>query len=307
METAVGTLESVNREQLAGLKRPARVEACSTTLFGQCVGEVIGTFILVFFGVGSIAVAVYTGGIPSLWHVALAWGMGLTLAIYSTGACCGAHLNPAITVAFCLFRGFPAKKVAPYITAQFIGAFLAAVIVYALFFGAAAAYEAKHQLVRGQPGSEASGMVFVEYFPNPGIFGSSPEAEGIAPWWRGLLAEFMGTLGLAFAIFAITDNCNKMAPKAQLVAPMIGMSLAILIMMFGSLSQAGFNPARDFSPRLFAALAGWGRIALPGPRWGFWIYIVAPMLGAVAGAAVYTLCLNRQYRKLGEPATVEAD
>ena len=254
-------------------------------------------------------VAVLTGGLVGLWQVAVVWGIAISLAIYATSAVSGAHINPAITLAFASFRGFPSHKVAPYVLAQLLGAIAAAGTLYALFGSLVEQFEAAKGLVRGQPGSQLSAMWFGEYFPNPAVFGTDEEAFRAVSVGNAFAAEVVGTAFLLFFVLALTDRRNPNAPagRSNLYAFFIGFTVAILISVIAPLTQGAFNPARDFSPRLFAALAGWGRIALPGPRWGFWIYIVAPMLGAVAGAAVYTLCLNRQYRKLGEPATVEAD
>ncbi|MCE2457412.1 MAG: aquaporin [Dehalococcoidia bacterium] len=65
-----------------------------------------------------------------------------------------------------------------------------------------------------------------------------------------------------------------------------------MISLFAPLTQAGWNPARDFGPRIVAFLAGWGSIAIPGPSNGFWVYIVGPMIGAPIGAAVHEYLLR---------------
>ncbi|MCB1061396.1 MAG: aquaporin, partial [Verrucomicrobiae bacterium] len=130
--------------------------------------EVLGTFLLVLFGCGSVATSVAMGAPAGLFQVAIVWGLGLSLAIALTGPHSGAHLNPAITIAFAVWTDFPKSRIPGYIVAQFIGAFLAAVVVYLLFGPAIRVFETSHQLVRGLPGSEASAMIFGEYFPNPG-------------------------------------------------------------------------------------------------------------------------------------------
>src|SRR5438105_6260572 len=107
--------------------------------------------------------------------------------------------------------------------------------------------------------------------------------------------EILATLLLALVVFAVTDERNAAAPAGHMAPFFIGLTVAVLIAVIAPLTQACFNPARDFGPRLFACLAGWGTIALPGPRaHGFFtVYILAPVVGAVAGGALYTLVLRR--------------
>ena len=253
-----------------------------------CLAEVIGTFILVFFGVGSVHTAVLTGAQAGLWQVAIVWGVAITLAIYATGAVSGAHMNPAITVAFAVFRNFPARRVVPYMAAQLIGALLAAATLYALFHQLIGHFELARHLVRGLPGSELSGMIYGEYFPNPALVGTSAQACALITVPQAMLAEGIGTALLAFFIFAVTDARNSEKPHRTAVACCIGLAVAIIISIIAPLTQAGLNPARDFGPRVFAYFAGWRAVAIPGPRGGFFtVYILAPILGATVGAAIY--------------------
>jgi glycerol uptake facilitator protein len=112
------------------------------------------------------------------------------------------------------------------------------------------------------------------------------------------LAEALGTLILAMVVFAVTDPQNSSAPGAGLAPVVIGLTVSALISFMAPLTQACFNPARDFGPRLFAFFAGWGPIALPGPRGlGFLtVYIFAPIVGAVAGAHLYDFGLRPYLR-----------
>src|SRR5258707_269031 len=132
------------------------------------VGEFFGTFILVFFGCGSVAAAVLTGAQVGIFQVAIVWGLGIATAIYLTGALSGAHLNPAVTCALATCGRFPARRVPGYVVAQFAGAFTAAAVLHAVFVGALHAYETTRGIVRGVTGSEATAMIFGEFFPNPG-------------------------------------------------------------------------------------------------------------------------------------------
>ena len=150
-----------------------------SALLRQSVGEAVGTFILVLFGTGVVHAAVLTGAQSGLWQVAVVWGVAVALAIYAVGAVSGAHLNPAMTVAFAVFRRFPVRKVGPYMLAQVTGAFLAAALLYALYGGVISRFEQSHGLVRGQAGSERSAMCYGEYFPNPTASDPSPGAVSL--------------------------------------------------------------------------------------------------------------------------------
>jgi MIP family channel proteins len=254
----------------------------------ECLAEALGTFLLVFFGTGTVFVAALTGSLQGLFQVAIVWGFAIALIIYALGAISGAHINPAITLAMSLFRGFPPRKVLPYVLAQLAGAFAASAVLFFLFSGVLAGFEQEKGLTRGQAGSERSAMVFGEYFPNPAIFGTTREAYGKVSEAQAMAAEALGTALLAFFVFAVTERRNRSRPNGTLFALFIGLAVAILICVLAPLTQGGFNPARDFGPRLFAYLAGWGAVAIPGPRGGFFsVYVLGPFLGAIAGAAAY--------------------
>lgn len=263
-------------------------------LWRECVGETLGTFILVLFGVGAVHAAALTGAQSGLWQVAVVWGVAVALAIYAVGAISGAHINPAMTIAFAAFRKFPLRKVGPYVLSQLAGAFLAAALLFAMYSGVLSRFEQSHGLVRGQAGSERSAMVYGEYFPNPAAQDPSPQAVSLT---QAMLAEGVGTAMLAFFVFAVTDRHNPGRPGGTLFAPFIGLAVAVIISIIAPLTQAGLNPARDFGPRLFSYLAGWGSIAIPGPRGGFFtVYILAPVVGALAGAAAYEFLLHAAMR-----------
>ena len=254
----------------------------------------VGTYLLAFFGCGSVMSAVITRAQVGLWQVAVVWGFGITLAIYATAAASGAHLNPAVTLSVALRRreAFPAGRVPPYWGAQLAGAFLAAATLYACFSPFIARFEAAPHLVRGRPGSQLSAMVFGEYGPNPAVFGTSPATLALLPPLAVMLIEALGTAILLFFIFALVDRHNRDAPGGNLAPFFIGFSVAIIISVLAPLTQAGLNPARDFGPRLFALLAGWGAIALPGPGGVWWAYIVGPLLGGPVGATLYDLLIR---------------
>lgn len=238
----------------------------------QFYGELLGTFLLVFFGCGSVAVAVVFEAYGGLFPIAAIWGIGLTLAITITAPLSGAHLNPAITLAFALLDNFPKRRLPLYFCAQFLGAFLAAAVLYRLFGSSIAHYETVNGIVRGTTGSEASAKIFGEFHP------------ASITTLNAAFAEFCGTALLAFVIFNIAHRRPSFGLPSWVIPPAIGLTLTLLISLFAPLSMAGFNPARDLAPRLFSALLGWRSVPFTanGSSW-FSAYIVGPFLGALAG------------------------
>lgn len=257
-------------------------------------GEYIGTFVLVFFGVGSVNAAVATGAQAGLWQVAVVWAIGVSLGIYASAALSGAHINPAITVVAAVYDRFPLKRVVPYWIAQVTGAATASLLLYGMFAEAIVEFERRRGLLRGGPGSELSAMMFGEYFPNPAIFGTAEDAWRIVSLPSAFIAEMVGTAMLAFLVAAVTHRRNAERPSPAFAAIVIGLGVAAIISVIAPLTQAGLNPARDFGPRLVAYFLGWGEIAIPGPRGGwFTVYILAPVVGALIGGGLYRLVASR--------------
>lgn len=267
--------------------------AGQSDLLHECGAELAGTFIVAFFGTGVVHVAVLTGATSGLWQIAVVWGLAVMLAIYATAAVSGAHINPAMTIAFAVHREFPWRKAGPYVASQVLGAFAAAAVLYVLFQNLILDYEAAHHLVRGGPGSELSAKVFGEYFPNPSDSTSFQTQYAKCSLLQAMLSEGLGTAFLAFSVFALTDSRNRARPGMGLAPAFIGLTVALVIMVVAPLTQAGLNPARDFGPRLFSYFAGWGEVAIPGPRGGFFtVYILSPIVGAVLGAGVYQYAIR---------------
>lgn len=258
-------------------------------LWRALIGEYIGTFILVFFGVGAVNAAVVTGAQAGLWQVAVVWAFGVSLGIYTAGSLSGAHINPAITAAFAIFDRFPWSRVVPYWIAQIAGAACASLVLYAMFSDAIIEFERAHGLLRGGPGSELSAMVFGEYFPNPAIFGTAEDAWRVVTMRTAFIAEVVGTAMLALLVFSLTSDRNPSRPPTALAAVLIGVGVAAIISVVAPLTQAALNPARDFGPRLVSYFLGWDQIAIPGPRGGWLtVYIIAPMVGAIIGGGIYS-------------------
>jgi glycerol uptake facilitator protein len=247
----------------------------------ELIGEVLGTFLLVVFGCGSVAVSVLFGSYHGLMQVALAWGIGVTLAIYATRHLSCAHLNPAVSLAMVLSGRMTFRKMPVYFAAQLIGAILAGLVLYALFAPSIAAYEIAHGIVRGTPESVQTGMMFGEYYPSPG-------STAVVSLRLAMGAEAFGTFLLVLMIFALTEGCNVGRPNDTLAPVFIGLTVTSVICLIAPLTQAGLNPARDLGPRLIAWLAGWGDAAFPDHVGGFFhVYILAPLFGGACASLFF--------------------
>ena len=257
-------------------------------LWPALAGEFTGTFILVFFGVGAVNAAVVSGAQVGLWQVAAVWAVGVALGIYASASLSGGHINPAITVVAAIYDRFPLSRVGPYWLAQVFGAACASLLLYTLFSEAILEFERQRGLLRGGPGSELSAMVFGEYFPNPAMYGTAEEAWRVVSLKSAFIAEMVGTALLAFLVGTVTSDLNPSKPSPAQAAVIIGLGVAAIISVVAPLTQAALNPARDFGPRLVSYFLGWGEIAIPGPRGGwFVVYILAPIVGAVIGGGLF--------------------
>lgn len=244
-----------------------------------CRGEVLGTFILVFVGLSTVVHAAILETISGGLLIGGIWGAGLFLAISLTGPMSGAHLNPAITLAFASTTDFCWRKVTPYIIAQIIGAFIAAGVVYLMYGSGISSYEEAHGLMRGSEESVRSAMVFGEFYPNPAVAEPAFLKDGLH--WA-FLAEGVGTAILALVIF-IVIRVKRLPTWAA--AALISLTLTLLIFWLAPYSQAGFNPARDLMPRIFSSLAGWkGAVFTYNGMGWLLVYVIAPIIGAQIGA-----------------------
>ncbi|MFF3245891.1 MIP/aquaporin family protein [Streptomyces sp. NPDC002870] len=262
-------------------------------LGGEMVAEFLGTFVLLLLGIGSVAVAVV--GLPGSGRqtadfgadnwliISWGWGLAVVFGVYVAGGISGAHLNPAVTLAFAVRRGFPWRKVLPYWLAQVVGAFVAAALVYASYRWAIDAANAK----AGVPRDKSLGTY--------SIFATFPAEYFGNSWWGPLLDQIVGTGILLLLICALIDTRNT-APMSNLGPFLIGLVVVAIGLTFGTNAGYAINPARDFGPRLFTFFEGWGSIALPGSfEWfsGYWwIPIVGPLVGGVIGIVVYDLLIT---------------
>ncbi|MGI5513321.1 MIP/aquaporin family protein [Streptomyces sp. CA-106131] len=281
------------------LVRPSRLRSRGG-LFGECLAEFLGTFVLVSFGCGSVATAVAalpgsgrTAGPTTIFVAAgdwllITWGWALAVAfgIYVAGGVSGAHLNPAVTLAFAVRRRFPWPKVPSYMLSQLVGAFAGAALVYAVY------HDAINTFDRAMTRPKTNGHTLATF----SIFGTFPAQYFHGGVWGPLVDQIVGTAFLVMFVVAVVDLRNT-AVKANLGPLVIGFVVAAVGMSYGANAGYAINPARDFGPRLFTWLAGWQELALPGTLAGsfhdyFWIPIVGPLVGGVIGVLVYDLFIG---------------
>jgi len=247
------------------------------------VGEFIGTYLLVFFGCGSVTVAALYSAFSGLFQVTAIWGIGVTLAIYATRHLSCAHLNPAVSIAMVVAKRMRIGKLAAYLAGQFSGAFVAAAVLFLLFSSSIDSFEASNAISRGSPESIKTAMLFGEFYPNP-----DNSLSTVVSTAQAASAECVGIFLLVFLIFSLTEGCNIGRPDNAFAPVFIGLTVTIIICIIAPLTQAGLNPARDLSPRLFSYLAGWGSAASPDNNFGLVVYGLAPILGASIAAIFFT-------------------
>lgn len=256
-------------------------------LVGEMAAEFAGTLILILFGVGVVA-QVAAGGIGDHDSIAWSWGLGVTLGIYVANRLTGAHLNPAVTVALAVFKGFAWRKVGPYVAAQVLGAFVAALLVRWNYTEVLAAVDPGHTI------------------KTQGVFSTLP-GNGTLPvdMWGGLRDQVIGTAILLFLILAITDLANT-APRANLAPVVIGLVVVGIGMAWGTNAGYAINPARDFGPRLASYLTGYGGAFRDqhGDLY-FWVPIVGPLVGGLLGAWLYQVLVGRFLTSTAEPLPAE--
>lgn len=269
-------------------------------LGGELLAEGFATFILIFFGNGSVAVSVWTGSYD-LWAVSLMWALAVTFAVYAAGAVSGAHINPAVTITMAAFTEFEWRKVLPYVAAQLTGAFAATAAIHVAFAGLLGAFEQAEGITRGAPGSQLSAMAFTTYAPNPAIIGTDQAAFAQVNHVQWFVSELIITAMLLFGIFFLIEAINAGRPLANMAPLFIGLLVGALVAYEAPVSMAALNPARDLGPRIWAALTGWGTIAFPGPRGGFWIPTVSTILGGLAGGLIYHKVYRSIYPIVPEP------
>ena len=247
----------------------------------EVLAEFLGTFVLILFGAGVVAqyvVSKQANG--SYLAINLGWGLGVVMGCYVAMGVSGAHLNPAVTLAVAVHRGFPWRKVLPYCAAQTLGAFLAAAVVYVTYMEGLAAFDGGVRQVLGPQGTG-------------GIFATYPQAY-LSTFPGGFIDQVVGTAILIGVIFGITDPRNSPAP-AGLVPVVVGLLVVGIGATFGVNCGYAINPARDFGPRVFTALAGWGSEVFRAGNHFWWVPIVGPLTGGVLGGWLYDVFVGKRF------------
>jgi glycerol uptake facilitator protein len=242
------------------------------------LAEAIGTMILVLLGDGVVANVVLnrTKGQNAGWIViTTGWGIAVAIAVYAVGRVSGAHLNPAVTIALATIGSFPWHDVPGYIGAQMVGAILGAVLVWLAYL--------PHWGVTTDPGSKLA------------VFSTGPAIRSTA---ANCITEIIGTAVLMFGILAIAANAQTLSKPGDvdlsfvfsrgLQPLLVGVLILGIGLSLGGPTGYALNPARDLGPRIAHAI-----LPIPGKGssdWEYsWIPVVAPIIGGIAGAGVYSI------------------
>lgn len=242
------------------------------------IAEAVGTMILILLGDGVVAnvVLARSKGQDSGWMViATGWGVAVAVAVYAVGRISGAHINPAVTIGLAAIGSFPWPQVPGYVAAQMAGAFLGAVLVWVTYL--------PHWRATANPQAKL------------GVFATGP-AIPHAP--ANFVCEVIGTAVLVFGVLAIGANAQGWAKAGEvdlsqvfsraLQPLLVGILVLGIGLSLGGPTGYAINPARDLGPRLaHAVLPVHGK----GPsNWSYaWIPAVAPIVGGIAGAALYAV------------------
>ncbi|WP_369390709.1 MIP/aquaporin family protein [Streptomyces sp. CG1] len=285
--------------EIPAIIKPSRLRSRGG-LLGECLAEFLGTFVLIAFGAGVVAMAVAAlpgsgrAATPTTIFLAAGdwllitwgWAMAVVFGVYVAGGVSGAHINPAVTLAMAVRRGFPWAKVLPYWFSQVVGGLTGAALVYLVYHDAIHAYD------QAAPGPKVNGHTNATF----SIFATFPAAYFHGGYWGPLVDQIVGTAFLLMLIAAVLDVRNQ-AVKANLGPLVVGFVVAAIGMSYGANAGYAINPARDFGPRLFTYAAGWNSLAFPGSLSGsfsgyWWIPIVGPLIGGVIGIVVYDLFIG---------------
>ncbi|XP_068683420.1 aquaporin-3-like [Montipora capricornis] len=243
----------------------------------EALAEFISTFILVSFGLGSVAQMVLSRGkFGSFLSVNFAWGIAVTMGCYWAGGVSGAHMNPAVTLAFAVVKRLDWIKVPIYCIAQLLGAFFASAVVYGIYYDSLNAFDGGVRQVLGENGTA-------------GIWASYPQAS--VSTGNGFADQLFGTALLVSCVFAILDRNNN-APDKGVAPVLIGLVVFVIGTSFGFNCGYPINPARDLGPRMFIAMAGWGGEVFTAANHWAWVPVVACSLGGVLGAMVYIIFIE---------------
>ncbi|KNE54039.1 MIP family channel protein [Allomyces macrogynus ATCC 38327] len=284
----------------AAAPSPATALTRFQTTYREYLAEILGTFMLVLIGEGSAAQSVLSNGAAGdALSVRVGFAAGIFLGVLLAGDISGGHLNPAVTFAMAVHRGFPWRKVPFYIVSQGIGAFLGSLVVYVCYLNGIQNADGGIRTVPDwtlEPGSPAT---------TAGIFATYP-----APYMStggAFLVEMVGTMVLVLGILGATDPRNGMAKK---LSPPVAVALSILAVgvALGGETSFAINPARDFAPRVMLALAGYGSQVWAACSYYFWVPFIAPYVGGtLAGFVMQLFCSWPAAETIESPTTAVDD
>ncbi|XP_019618979.1 PREDICTED: aquaporin-10-like [Branchiostoma belcheri] len=243
-------------------------------LVRAALAELLGTFLLVTIGNGSVAQVVLSREAKGTFlSINWAYGIGVVIGVYASWGVSGAHLNPAVSLTMAVLGKLRWVYLPCYVMAQMIGAFLSAVCVYIVYYDALGNFDGGTRAVVGVNGTG-------------GIFSTYP--QDYLSIGSGVLDQVVGTALLLCGVLALTDSKNNKV-AAGMEPLLVGLLVFAIGTSFGFNCGYAINPARDLGPRLFTAMAGWGlEVFRAGNHW-WWVPIVGPLIGGLVGGLVYTL------------------
>ncbi len=247
----------------------------------ELYAEFLGTFVLIAFGAGVVAQVVLSDKQNGDYlSINIAWGFAVTMGIYVAGGVSGAHINPAVTFALAVRRDIPWSKFLPYSIAQIAGAFTGAALVYWVYRAAFNNFDGGARMIAGEKGTA-------------GIFATYPQSY--LSTTGALFDQIVGTAMLLLVIRAVGDKRNN---AAGILGPIVvGFLVMVIGMAFGLNAGYAINPARDFGPRLFTAIAGWSFDVFRVNNFYFWVPIAGPLIGGPLGAIVYDKLIGNRFPK----------
>ncbi|KAJ1181710.1 hypothetical protein NDU88_006912 [Pleurodeles waltl] len=266
--------------------------ALKSSLAKETLAEFVATFVLIVLGCGCVAQAVLSRGVAgNVVTINIGFALAVTMAVYVAGGVSGGHVNPAITVAMCATGRMAWCKFPLYVCAQLLGAMVGAAAIFGIYYDAFMSFADGKLAVSGP---NATAHIFATY-PAPFLSIINGFAEQVA-----------STALLIFSLFAICDAKNKGAPHG-LEPVAVGLLIFVLACSLGMNSGCAMNPARDLGPRMFTAMAGWGReVFTAGNNW-WWVPVVAPMVGGIIGAYTYVLSIEIHHQNQKEDTEQEGE
>ncbi|MHA7134733.1 MIP/aquaporin family protein [Oerskovia turbata] len=281
----------------------------STFTARHYAGEAFGTFVICLLGCSGVAVAILYGQVSDLVAMGAIWGGAVATAVWLTATFSGAHLNPAVTLAFAIGGKHPWIEVPKFWAAQIAGAFAGAGVVLLWFGGAINAWIAEQGITKAAAGGERAAMILAPYSPNPAIIGVGDAAYTAVPIWRGFLVELIGAAILIAFVLIVTHRRTTNSPPGWAFPLSIGALILMLTVGTGALTMTSLNPARDLGPRLMLLLDGYGATAFPGPRGGLSLLVTvgAPLVAGLLMGLLSKLWLNRTLDTSPDPSGAEVE